>query len=40
MGIVAEREHVYFDTIIEMLVEKGSNISESPKQVISVLMEL
>lgn len=39
MGIVAEREHVYFDTIIEMLVEKG-NISESKQIISEVLMEL
>lgn len=39
MGIVAEREHVYFDTIIEMLVEKG-NISESKQIISEVLLEL
>ena len=39
MGIVAEREHVYFDTIIEMLVEKG-NISESKQIISEVLIEL
>ena len=39
MGIIAEREHVYFDTIIEMLVEKG-NISESKQIISEVLLEL
>lgn len=39
MGIVAERESVYFDTIIEMLIEKG-NIDESKHTIAQVLIEL
>lgn len=39
MGIVAERESVYFDTIIEMLIEKG-NIDESKHTIAHVLIEL
>lgn len=39
MGIVSERNHVFFDTIIEMLIEK-SNIKESKQVIADVLLEL
>ena len=39
MGIMAERTHVYFDTIIEMLIEKG-DVNESKQTISKVILEL